>query len=121
MPANVITFRISQSGDNIDIPVLRDTVQTDDYDHIIHTDKAGGVIIYVRATQLEWVLDVVCTKVEADTKIRSWMAGRLQVVATPDLVGAPGTTHNTRIISPAFPMRPWGEGKWRGTIRLRKE
>lgn len=121
MPAFVTTQRLSVSGDNIDIALLRDSIQTDDYDHIIHKDKSAGTIIYIRAEQTEWDVDVICTTAEADTKIRSWISARSQVVFTPDLVGAPGTTHNTRIINPTFPMEPLGEGKWSGILRLRKE
>ena len=121
MPAFNITQRISVSGDNIDIPLLKESVERDDYDHIIHKTKDGGTAIYVRATQKEWNLDVICTEAEATTKIASWISARSQVVFTPDLVGAPGTTHNTRIINPVFPMSHWGAGKWRGTLRLRKE
>ena len=121
MPAYVITQRISFSGTNIDFPLSRNTHQLDDFDDIIHKDKSGGTVIYKRAGQIEWDVDVICTKTEADTNIRSWISGREQVVYTEDFVGAPGTTHNTRIINAGFPMVPWGEGKWRGTLRLRKE
>ncbi len=115
-----VTQRMSVSGDNIDFAQLRESIQTDDFDHIIHKDKGGGTIIYKRGSQTEWELDVICTTAEADTKIRSWISARSQVVFTPTLA-APSTTHNTRIINPDFPMRFWGEGKWRGIINLRKE
>lgn len=122
MPAFVTTQRISQSGDNIDFALLRENVQADDLDHIIHKDKSGGTTIYKRTGQTEWPnVVVICTEAEATTKIRSWISGRLQVVYTPDLVGAPGTTHNTRIINRSFPMEYWGDGKWRGVLHLRKE
>ena len=121
MPAFVTTQRISYSGVNIDFALLRDNIQSDDYDHIIHKDKSGGTVIYKRTNQLEWDLDIICTKAEADTTIRSWITNRRQIVFTPDLVGAPGTTHNTQIINRHFSFGPWGEGKWRGTLKLRKE
>lgn len=115
-----ITQRMSVSGDDIDFAQLRESIQTDDFDHVIHTPKDGSMVIYKRNTQIEWELDVICTTAEADTKIRSWMAARSQVVFTP-LLAAPSTTHNTRITNTTFPMRPISEGKWRGTINLRKE
>lgn len=119
--AGLIQSKISVSGDDITITRFVDTHQLDDFDHIIHKDKAGGIIIYVRASDLEWDLDVICTKAEADTKIRSWITARSQVVFTPNLTDSPGTTHNTRIMNPNFPMHPWSMSQWRGTLRLRKE
>lgn len=113
--------RLSYSGDNINFPRLVDSIEMGDYDHIIHHDKNGGTIIYTRSTQKEWPVDVICTEAEADTKIRSWIENRYQLVFTPNQTAAPGTTHNCRITNKTFPMRLWGSGKWRGTLRLRKE
>lgn len=116
-----LTRRIAYSGTNIDYAMLRDSVQPDDYDHVIHTDKDGGVITYKRVTQQVWHEDIICTKAEADLTIRSWITNRRTVVLTPDQDGDPGTTHNTQIMNATFPFAPWAEGKWRGTLILRKE
>lgn len=117
----LVEQRLSQSGDNIDS--IRDvgTHQLDDFDHIIHKTKSGTLVIYTRASDLEWDIVVICTKTEADTKIRSWITGRLQVIFTPDQTGNPGTTHTGRITNDTFPMRPWSKDKWRGILRFRKE
>lgn len=114
------TRRLAYGGTDIDFAALRDDVQSDDFDHIIHTDKGQGVIMHLRGTQQEWTEDVICSESEANTTIRSWMQNRRTVVYTPDLVGAPGTTKNIKIMNPTFPFRAWGEGKWRGMLRLRE-
>lgn len=120
MPAFNTTSRIAFGGTDIDYAVLKDSVQNDDFDHVIHTDKAGGVVVYPRVTQQEWTDDIICTEAEANTTIRAWMQNRSTVVYTPDLVGAPGTTKNIIIMNPAFPFRHWGSGKWRGSLRMRE-
>lgn len=120
MSAFVITQRISYSGTDIDFAKLRDNIQTDDLDHIIHKTKSGGTVTYKRTSQLEWNLDIICTEAEADVTIRSWITNRRQIVFVPDQGGAPGTTHNTQILNRQFSFAPWGEGKWRGTLNLRK-
>lgn len=116
-----VNQRLSVAGDNIDS--IRDvgTHQLDDYDHIIHKTKAGTLIIYKRASDLQWDIVEICTKVEADTKIRSWITQRSQVIFTPDHTNNPGTTHTGRIMNDTFPMRPWSQSKWRGTLRFRVE
>jgi hypothetical protein len=113
--------RMTVGGTSITFTRTAQFAQPDDYDHIIHKDKAGGTIIYTRSSQLEWDVDVICTKAEADTTIRGWITNRSQVVFIPDFTGAPGTTHNTRIMNRTFPLRPWSQSQWRGTLRLRKE
>lgn len=121
MPAFNVTQRITANAINIDFPLLRESVEEDDFDHIIHTTKDGSVVQYTRNTQKTWPLDIICTEAEADTTIRDWIENRRQVVFVPDLIGAPGTTHNTRIMNTTFPFAYWGNGKWRGTLQLRKE
>ncbi len=119
--ASTETQRLTFGGDTIDFAELRNNIQADDLDHIIHKDKAGGTVILRRAGQTEWpAIDVVCTEAEADTTIRTWMANRSQLVFTPKQTTASGTTHTVHIINPTFPMAPWGQGKWRGTLHLRK-
>ncbi len=114
------TQRLNFGGDTIDFAELRNNIQADDLDHIIHKDKSGGTVVLRRAGQTEWpAIDVVCTTAQAET-IRTWMANRSQVVFTPKQTSAPGTTHITRIINPTFPMTYWGGDKWRGSLHLRK-
>lgn len=120
MPAYNITQRLAFSGQTIDFPLSRDTRQLDDFDDIIHKDKSGGTIIYKGVGQIEWEVDVICTEAKSEN-IRSWISGRELVIYTEDFVGAPGTTHNTRILNASFPMAYWGDAQWRGTLRLRKQ
>lgn len=119
--AFVETQRMTYSGTDIDFAKLRENIQSDDYDHIIHKDKSGGVIVYTRSEQLEWRLDVICTEAEADVTFRSWIQNRRTIILVPNHTTAPGTTHNTQIMNGTFPFAPWGEGKWRGLVILRKE
>lgn len=115
------TQRLNFGGDTIDFAELQNNIQADDLDHIIHKDKSGGTTVLRRTGQTEWpAIDVVCTESEANVTIRTWIANRSQVVFTPKQTSAPGTTHTVRIINPTFPMAPWGQGKWRGTLYLRK-
>lgn len=116
-----LTHRMQYDGTNIDFPALRDTLQPDDLDHIIHIDKAGGIVTYIRASDLEWRVDVICTKAQADTTFRAWITARRTVAFYPDLTGAPATSHNCQIMNARFPFAPWGQGKWRGMVVLRKE
>lgn len=119
--AFVETQRMTYSGTNIDFAELRENIQVDDFDHIIHTDKSGGTITYTRNTQKTWTLDVICTEAEADTTFRSWMENRRTIVLTPKFTSDSGTTFNTQIMNGTFPFAPWGQGKWRGVVLLREE
>lgn len=119
--ATKVEQRLTDGVDTIDFIRTVEFAQPDDYDHIIHHDKDGGMVVYKSSTQAEWDADVICTKAQADTTIRSWITDRDQLTFTPDLTGAPGTTHTVRITSGTFPMIPWSMDKWRGTLRLREE
>ncbi len=111
--------RLSYNGTNIDFPRTSEYNELGDYDHIIHTDKNGGTIIYRRYEKEEWTVDVICTKTEADTNIRAWMENRYQISFYPEHTTTPATVYSVKILNPTFPFMPWSMGKWRGTLKLR--
>lgn len=119
--ATKVEQRLTDGVDTIDFIRSVEYAEPDDFDHIIHKTKSGDTVIYVRSSQKEFDVDIICTKTQADTTIRSWITDRDQLTFTPDLTGAPATTHTVRILNKIFSMVPWSMTQWRGTLRLRKE
>lgn len=121
MPAFNTTSRIAFGGTDIDYAgKLRDNIQVDDYDHVIHTTKSGATVVYKRDDQEIWHEDVIVSEANSEV-IRTWITNRSAVVFTPDLVGAPGVTHTITIMNTNFPFFYWGSGKFRATLVLRKQ
>lgn len=113
--------RMSFGGTDITFPRTVNYAEPTDWDHIIHKPKDQSTVIYKRGFQVEFEVDVICTKAEADTTIRAWITSRSLVVFIPAFTTAPGVTYNTIILNREFSIKPWSQGKWRGTLRLRKQ
>jgi hypothetical protein len=114
-------MRLTYSGTDIDFYSDIGSTISDHLDFVAHTSKNGTLWTMKRAEVPQWEPKLRLDETDADN-INDWTKERYTCTFCPDQEGAPGTTHQVKILNTKLPMQRVADGGpvYDGQLILRK-